>query len=79
MKRQVRCRLEFVVEVDDAGSGVPAIHADLGETIAAAACALFPQARLVPGGKGTVNLTRESAFEARRLAKLVRPSKMADQ
>ena len=66
MKRSIRVRMNFVVDIDDAGSGIPRPF-QFNVTLARVAKAVFPEAvYLHPGGRFDVGLTRESINELRR-------------
>lgn len=72
MKRTVRVKIDFVVEVDGDRDGIPAVL-DASETNGAlaeiASLVVREPAVLVPGGKISVGLTREASNAARRLRK----------
>lgn len=66
MKRDVRIKIDFVVEVDDDRMGVPVFNADLVRV----AEAIVPSATFVhPGGKIAASLTRASSALVRRASR----------
>lgn len=73
MDRKARIRLEYVVEVRDAGSGIPELHlADVEEVTRL----LTPRCSLIPGTiRLSGSLTRESSLAARRASRSVELSK----
>ncbi len=71
MKREVRVRVDFIVELDDDGMTLPSIGDDPAGTLARVAELIVPgAAALAPGGKISVGFTRASSREVRRLARL---------
>lgn len=69
MRRAIRVKLDFVVEVEDDGCGVPFVG-DVGDAIASVAKIVVPSAALVrPGGRLYLGLTRESFVAARRITR----------
>ena len=67
MRRAVRVKLDFVVEVDDDGCGVPFVG-DVTGTIAQIARIVVPTATaLQDGGRLQIGLTRASSLAARRV------------
>jgi len=67
VRRAVRVKLDFVVEVDDDGCGVPFIG-DVTGTIAQIARIVVPTATaLQDGGRLQIGLTRASSLAARRV------------
>lgn len=69
MKRQVRIKIDFVVEIDDDGVGLPVLPiGDTGRALGQIAQIVAPgAAALVPGGRISAGLTRESSIEIRRM------------
>ncbi len=62
-------KLDFVVEIDDEGTGTPPIG-DPGDQLVRVSEILVPgAARLLPGGRISVGLTRESSIAARKLVR----------
>lgn len=67
MNRKIRVKMEFVIELQDEGEGLPSV-ANPGDLLAEAAAKIAPgPAALEPGGQISVGFTRESSVEIRRL------------
>ncbi len=72
MKRSIRVKMDFVVDVDDNGLGLPR-PLRLGEAIAQAAKAVVPGCTyLHPGGKISIGLVRASNNRFARAPKRAR-------
>jgi hypothetical protein len=71
MRRSVRVQMNFVVDIDDDGQGIPWF--DAGDTLERVTKAILPQAeRIRPGGRVSMGLTRESMGELRKARKAAR-------
>lgn len=69
MKRSIRVRMNFVVDVEEGKEGIPCAL-QLNEALERAAKAVIPQATyLHPGGRVEIGLTRESVTALRRMRK----------
>lgn len=69
MRRSIRVKLDFVVELDDDGYGLPSVG-DPGDALAKVAEIVVPGAALLmPGGRISVGLTRESSIAIRQVRK----------
>jgi hypothetical protein len=69
VRRAVRIRLDFIVELDDDGITLPPIE-NPGSLLAHVAELVVPNAaKLTPGGRVSAGFTRESSREVRRLAR----------
>ncbi len=65
MKRTVRIKMDFVVEIDDPGEGLPK-HGPPLDILTVAAQAFPGVTAIMPGGRVELGLTRESSLTARR-------------
>lgn len=68
MKRDIRLKLDFVVQIDDDGVALPHVS-DPGDVIDAVAKLIAPEGVVQKGGKLSVGFTRVSSAEIRRLDK----------
>lgn len=67
MKRTVRIKLDYVVEIDDDRDGIPLT--DPLDLICRGAQTIPGVQQVLPGAKHTIGLTRESWNEVRRARK----------